>query len=117
MKKIFSHQEIILSPNRANVLNKGAFDGFPTGSVVEAGLCGVVMFVTDELKQNIALTDGEDCVFINHDICDITSKIMDLFVDRNKLLRISKKGMATLRDTFSESKQMGPRLNLIASYL
>lgn len=117
LKEFFYNQDIVLSPNRANVLSKGAFDGFPTGSVVEAGLCGVVMFVTDELHQNILFTDGRDCVFINHDPDDIVSKIMELYMDPNKLQLLSQEGVNTLQKVFTYNSQMNPRLKLVARYL
>jgi glycosyltransferase involved in cell wall biosynthesis len=117
LKDFFYNQDIILSPNRANELSKGAFDGFPTGSVVEAGLCGVVMFVTDELHQNIAFTDGRDCVFINHDADYIVSRIMELYIDPIKLKLLSQEGLKTLQKVFSRDNQLEPRLKLVASYL
>ena len=74
LRKFYITQDLIISPNRTNVLSKGAFDGFPTGCSIEAGLCGVAMFVTDELNQNSVLIDNKDCVFINHNPDFIVSK-------------------------------------------
>lgn len=55
--------DIILSPNRSNILANGAFDGFPTAAVVEAGLKGVIMMISDDNNQNLIFKDGEDYCF------------------------------------------------------
>jgi glycosyltransferase involved in cell wall biosynthesis len=117
LRKLYFKQDIIISPNRANILARGAFDGFPTGAVVEAGLCGVVMFVTDELKQNTILTDNKDFILINHDPDFIVSKVMNLFSDYDRLYKISQEGSAVLRKVFSNEYQLTPRLKLLERYL
>ena len=117
LRNFYMEQDIILSPNRANVLSKGAFDGFPTASVVEAGLCGVVMFVTDELNQNTMYTNDKDCVLISHNVEDIVSKVMKLFLNKDKLNQISHEGITILQKKFSNKSQMKPRMKLISKYL
>lgn len=117
LREFYLDKEIIVSPNRTNVLAKGAFDGFPTASVVEAGLCGVVMLFTDELNQNIYFTNNEDCVFINHSVDLIVSKILHLFSNKEKLIYIANKGKNLLEKIFSYKYQMEPRNNLISKYI
>jgi glycosyltransferase involved in cell wall biosynthesis len=117
LREFYLKQDIIISPNRTNILSKGSFDGFPTGSVVEAGLCGVAMLVTDELNQNTLFINNKDCVFINHEPEYIVSKVMELFFDKNKLFEISQSGLNILRKVSSSDYQMTPRLNLISKYL
>jgi glycosyltransferase involved in cell wall biosynthesis len=117
LRKLYLKQDIIISPNRTNILARGAFDGFPTGAVVEAGLCGVVMFVTDELNQNTILSNSIDFILINHDPDFIVSKVMELFSDYDRLYKISQAGSAVLRKVFSNEYQMTPRLKLMAKYL
>jgi glycosyltransferase involved in cell wall biosynthesis len=117
LRIFYLSQDIIISPNRTNILARGAFDGFPTGAVVEAGLCGVVMFGTDELNQNTILTDGIDFILINHDPDFIVLKVMELFCDYDRLCKISQEGSAVLRTVFSNEYQMTPRIKLIEKYL
>ncbi len=45
--EFYSRMDAILSPNVPFVLAPGAFDGFPTGCCIEAGLCGVPVLCTD----------------------------------------------------------------------
>ncbi|MBI4770096.1 MAG: glycosyltransferase family 4 protein, partial [Chloroflexi bacterium] len=58
----YAGMDLILSPNAPFLLAPGAFDGFPTGGCVEAGLCGVAVFCTDPLGLNVAFKDGEELV-------------------------------------------------------
>lgn len=55
LKAFFRQIDLIVSPNLPFTLRPGKFDGFPTGCCVEAGLNGVAVCTTDELKQNIPL--------------------------------------------------------------
>ena len=66
--KFYIDKDIILSPNIPFALSKGAFDGFPTGSCVEAGLRKVAVFCTDELKLNNHFTNNEEIVIIPHEV-------------------------------------------------
>jgi hypothetical protein len=75
------------------------------------------MFVTDELNQNTILIDGKDCIIINYDPDFIVSKVMELFLDIDRLFKISEEGSAVLQKVFSNECQMTPRLKLIAKYL
>ncbi len=73
--EFYSQMDIILSPNRANILKPGAFDGFPTGSVTEASIRGVAMFVTDPLCLNEVYKENEEIIIINEKPIDISEKI------------------------------------------
>lgn len=113
IRKIYSKMDIILSPNRSNELLKGAFDGFPTASVVEAGLQGVLMILTDDQRQNEVLLDGVECVIVNHDPVFISKKIENL-IDNRKLLRsIALNGQNKLRKLFSTENQIERRIQII----
>ena len=59
LKEIYNKMDVIISPNKPFLLGKGAFDGFPQGTVVEAVFNGVVALITDELNQNTIFDD--DC--------------------------------------------------------
>ena len=60
----YSQMDLILAPNIPFTLLPGAFDGFPPGGCIEAGLSGVAVFCTDVLNQNIAFKDGEELVIV-----------------------------------------------------
>ena len=75
---IFQEIDIIISPNKPFFLDKGAFDGFPLGTVVEAVLNGVVAMVTDQLNQNEAFEDQKEIVIIESDAIKIEKEIINL---------------------------------------
>jgi len=109
----YMDKDIILSPNTPFVLNTGFFDGFPTGSCVEAGLRKVALFCTDELKLNNYFVDGEEIVIIPHD-CDRIVKIIETYYNApDKLRSMGEKGAAKLQEVFSYENQMLPRIRII----
>ena len=106
-------KDIILSPNIPFALSSGAFDGFPTGCCVEAGLRKAAMFCTDELKLNNYFVDGEEIVIIPHD-CDRIVKIIETYYNApDKLRSIGKKGAAKLQEVFSYENQILPRIRIL----
>lgn len=101
---------------RANIpfaLSKRAFDGFPMGSCVEAGLRKVAVFCTDELKLNNHFIDNEEIVIIPHDADRIVRIIEAFYKKPDKLRSVAKKGAAKTKEVFSYKSQMIPRIKLI----
>lgn len=117
LRLFYQGQDVILSPNRANTLSNGAFDGFPTASVVEAGLNGVIMMVSDELNQNIFFKDQFDCIFINHNVDQIVDQI--LFLQENPKIKfdISNNTVNTLYNVFNDGFQIKARLEIISQFV
>jgi glycosyltransferase involved in cell wall biosynthesis len=113
LKTFFDGMDIILSPNRIDTLLKGAFDGFPTGSVIEAGLRGVLMMASDELGQNICYKDGEDILIIPNDADRIFDRLKSLYNDPAALRRIAVKGFEITNQLFSDQYQMGKRKSFL----
>lgn len=109
--------DIILSPNVSFRLQPGAFDGFPTGSCVEAGLYGVALMCTDELKQNIFLKEGTDIIIITNNVDDIISKITYYYQHLSKLKQLAQTGQARLQELFSTQAQLQPRIQLLQKLL
>lgn len=114
--EFYAGMDLIISPNAAFRLLPGAFDGFPTGSCVEAGLCGVALMCTDELGQNIYLRDGEDIIFITSDVQEIAAKISYFYTHPAELQAIAKAGQLHLRSLFSPQAQMQPRIDLLHQF-
>ncbi len=117
LRSFYENMDIILSPNRSNILASGAFDGFPTAAVVEAGLKGVIMMLADDNNQNIYFEDGVDCIFIEHNVNSITKRIMELSSNTNTMNLISINGQNTLIDLFSYNKQIEKRFEIINSLI
>jgi glycosyltransferase involved in cell wall biosynthesis len=113
--KFYIDKDVILSPNIPFALTKGAFDGFPTTSCVEAGLRKVAVFCTDELKLNNHFIDNEEIVIVPHDTDSIVRVIEAFYEEPDKLRSIAKKGAAKMREVFSYKSQILPRIRLIES--
>lgn len=112
LKNIFLEQDIILSPNRPFVLNEGAFDGFPLGTVVEAALNGVVPIVTDELDQNTVF-NKEEIIIAKPTTESFVNEVEILINDLNKLHLLSKKTQQKFREVYSNNHQLKQRINII----
>ena len=101
-----------MSPNRPFVLNEGAFDGFPLGTVVEAALNGVVPIVTDELDQNTVF-NKEEIIIAKPTTESFVNEVEILINDLNKLHLLSKKTQQKFREVYSNNHQLKQRINII----
>jgi glycosyltransferase involved in cell wall biosynthesis len=115
--EFYSNMDIILSPNAPFILNAGGFDGFPTGSCIEAGICGVAVFCTDQLQQNIYFRDNSNIVIITRDPYDICERITYYYKNYDSLYDLSEESKNLFRSIFSEQYQLIPRRNIISRYL
>ena len=113
----YKEMDVILSPNIPFTLYPGAFDGFPTGACMEAGLAGVAVFCTDLLQQNFIFREGEEIVIIPHDAHSICEQIEHYRRDYDALHRLSHQGQEAFRRVFALEAQMAPRLRLLSAYL
>lgn len=116
LKNIFLEQDIILSPNRPFVLNEGAFDGFPLGTVVEAALNGVVPIVTDELNQN-SVFNKEEIIIAKPTTESFVNEVEILINDLNKLHLLSKKTQQKFREVYLNNHQLTQRINIINRFI
>ncbi len=112
--EFYNRMDAILSPNVPFVLSPGAFDGFPTGACIEAGLCGVALFCTDELSLNSALIDGEEIRIISREPGDIADVVDDYRINPDKLVLLSRQGQLAFRRIFSLEAQMNPRIEILS---
>lgn len=110
---IYQNMDVLVSPNKAFVLGKGAFDGFPLGTVVEAALNGVAVLITDELKQNNTFTPNIDLILIDNNPDSIIKHIIFLIENPEKLYSISQKGKQKFDEVYSNEMQMKPRITLL----
>jgi glycosyltransferase involved in cell wall biosynthesis len=110
---IYKNMDVLISPNKPFVLGKGAFDGFPLGTVVEAVLNGVVVLITDELKQNNVFVSNVDLIIIESEINSIRKEITSLINSPEKLYSISEKGKEKFLEVYSNEIQMLPRIILL----
>ncbi len=109
--------DLILSPNVPFVLRPGAFDGFPTGACIEAGLCGVPVFCTDILKQNIAFKDREDIVIINRQVDEICALVDYYYRNYDELFALGRRGQQAFAREFGLDIQLSKRFKILDEYL
>lgn len=107
-----SSMDLILSPNKPN-LYPGSFDGFPTGSCVEAVLSGVALFCTDCLNLNISFQDREEIVIISLNVSEICDIIEYYYQNYDQLYKLARQGQEKFSKVFDIKNQMNPRLKLI----
>jgi glycosyltransferase involved in cell wall biosynthesis len=110
---IYKNMDVLISPNKPFVLGKGAFDGFPLGTIVEAVLNGVVVLITDELKQNNVFVPDVDLILIESEINSIRKEIIGLINSPEKLYSISENGGKKFQEVYSNKIQMLPRIILL----
>lgn len=110
----YSGMDIILSPNVPFVLAPGAFDGFPTGCCIEAGLCGVAVFCSDPLDLNPCFVDGEDIAIIPLDAQSVADRILEYYHAPQRLYGLAERCQASFLKVFDIEQQMQPRLDLLS---
>ena len=113
LASIFENMDVIVSPNKPFYLNKGAFDGFPLGTVVEAVLNNVVAIVTDNLHQNTVFLEHKELIIAKADVSAFENEIEELIQNPEKLITISKAGKDKFFKIYSNEYQMQPRIKIL----
>jgi len=113
LETIFKHIDIIISPNKSFVLDKGSFDGFPLGTVIEAALNGVLVILSDELNQNKTFKHNEELIIVASDSDLIEKEIIKLIKNPQSIIDISSKGRLKFQNVYSNEIQMNPRIELL----
>jgi glycosyltransferase involved in cell wall biosynthesis len=117
-REYYLDKDVILSPNRPFVLAKGAFDGIPTGSVLEAGACGVAMFCSDQLKLTKGVfRHGENIVIIDTEPETVVNIIWYYYQEPAKMYQIARNGQLTISEVFSKERQLNSRIKVIQDLL
>lgn len=111
LQKIFLGVDLILSPNRPNMLGKGSFDGFPLGTVVEAAFNGVIPIVTDELRQNDTFTEDELC--ITRPSVGAFVDVIEKMINETDFKARSLKTQSKFRKLYSNEVQLKKRIQFL----
>ena len=106
----YRDKDLILCPNRPSA---GAFDGFPTGTCVDAGLRRTAIFCTDPLELNTHFESGAEIVIVPHDAEKTAAIIEEYHRDPGRLAEIADRGYRKIRQLYGLEVQMGPRLALL----
>lgn len=117
MAGFFAGMDAILSPNIPGQITKGAFDGFPVTTCIEAAMCGVALFASDPMGLNFALTDGVDYVAIDVEPRRLAEQMEPWLADPARLYALAEAGRHTVRRVWGEAAQMGPRVALFRRLL
>ena len=104
-----------MSVSRGSVqIQHGAFDGFPTGCCIDAGLREVAIFCTDDLHQNDGyFVDKAEMMIVEHNVADIVHKIDYYYESPDELRRMSTRGRAKIKQLYSLEAQLEPRIQIL----
>lgn len=110
----YKDKDIILSPNVPGRIYAGSFDGFPTASCTDAGLCKTAIFCTDPLDLNNShFKDNEQIVIIKGVTSNIMDKIEYYYNNPEDLKNICENGYKNIKDLYSFDNQIAPRIRLL----
>jgi lipopolysaccharide transport system ATP-binding protein len=115
LQAFFLRQDVIISPSRRHVTSGTAFDGFPTGSCVEAALCGVVVLSSDELDQNRFYRVNEEILVCPPEAEAIASTLEPLVADPARLASIAEAGRRRTLALYGTGAQLVSRTRVLRS--
>ncbi len=112
---LYSGIDAVVSPNRAHLLGRGSFDGFPTAAVVDAMACGVAAFLSDPMSLNHELRVGREFVLIESEVDAVVEAIMRVLRTPGEMARIGERGRLRVRRLFDLESQMAPRIAALST--
>lgn len=117
LQSLFQKMDILISPNKPFLLRNGAFDGFPLGTVVEAALNGVMVMLTDELKQNTTFVDQQEVIILENNSEFIEEAIIALISKPKRIAEIAINGKLKFQEVYSNKVQMNSRTDILKKYI
>lgn len=102
--------DIIIAPNRNNVLSNGAFDGFPVGCCIEASLVGCCMVTTDPMKENQFYEENKEIFLVEPVVEQIIDRIENLIANPELIKTTGEAGMIKTKKLYSEEAQLVERV-------
>jgi glycosyltransferase involved in cell wall biosynthesis len=115
LSNFYSGMDIFLGPGRLFKLYPGNFDGFPLG--VDAGYCGVALFVSDQLKMNRYYQTGEEIVIIPTNASRIVKKILSYYNNPATLYDLSMNGQRKTQQLFDIDFQIDERIKVFSKFV
>ncbi|MBB3676492.1 glycosyltransferase [Modestobacter versicolor] len=113
LREFYLGMDVIVSPTAPGRLAPGSFDGFPTGSCVEAALCGVALVATDPMDQNRLYTDGQDIHMPRADATDVVQRVLAMLGEPDGVRRVGQAGLRTTRRAYGVDAQLSSRRAVI----
>lgn len=113
--------DVVVSPNVPSALYPGNFDGFPTASCSQAALAGAIVFATDPLGLNSALTTDRDFLLLERDPTAVlpgdveraANTLRRLAANPDRLVELSVQGRRAFDALVGPQAQIAPRLALL----
>lgn len=106
--------DILLAPNRTDVLGDGYFDGFPTTSCVMAALNGALVMATDPLSLNGGrFTSGTNIEIVEQDAESIFQRIMYYFNNEKQFMKVRERQVKRFCAVYGTESQIEPRVNIL----
>jgi lipopolysaccharide transport system ATP-binding protein len=106
-------QDIMVAPSRRFARTGREFDGFPTGTAVEASLCGALIVASDELRQNRAYLAGEEIIVVEPVVEELVDVLERLIGDRPRLAAIAEAGRKRSCLLYSADSQLATRRSIL----
>ena len=115
LRALLATLDMVVSPNQARLFSgdPGKTDGFPTGSSMEASLCGAAILATDELAQNRHYADGSELIVVPPDAAVIAERVVTLAADPQVLAALGEAGRARSLALYAPGAQLGRRLAIL----
>ena len=110
---LLSNFDIIVAPNRSDVISKGAFDGFPVGCCVEAFLVGCCVITTDPLKENQFYEENKEIFLVVPLVAQVVNRIENLIVNPELIKTTGEAGMIKTKMLYSVEAQLKERVNYL----
>jgi hypothetical protein len=113
LQRFLAGIDIAVSLSRPGVLHAGNFDGFPTGTSVEASLAGAAIVASDALLQNPGYVDGESIVLVEPEATSVTTALRALADQPRRIGAIARAGQTFTRERYAPERQIAPRWALL----
>lgn len=116
-REFYPRMDMVLSLNKPFVLVPGAYDGFPTGSCMEAGARGVLNCVNDPLGMNPCFVDDRDIVLLDEDLDRTIERLSGLIGNPARMYDLAYANRRSFRRVFDTDRQLMARTKVIAAEL
>lgn len=114
LRRMMQEMDIIVSPNRNNCILPGAFDGFPTATCTEAGLCGTLIMCTDPLELNNGrFKNKEEIEIVPQSAEVIADRILYYNQHRDKLQHVIQKQHDRIQALYATEVQVDERIQVL----
>lgn len=121
LRDFFHHMDVIVSPSLVGKDHTGQFDGFPTGTCVEAALCGVAMVVTNPLSIEEPYSQADAVKIVEPTAEAVTAGLFALIdsamTDHAFLRGFAQRGREVSRERYNLDTQMQPRIDMLLRHL